>query len=53
MNELDPVATVSDGICALLPRLRRFACAIAGHPADADDLLRVAIERALRHYAHW
>ncbi|MFL8061393.1 RNA polymerase sigma factor [Xanthomonas vasicola] len=53
MNELDAVATVSHGICALLPRLRRFACAIAGHPADADDLLQVAIERALRHYAQW
>ncbi|AZK88751.1 RNA polymerase sigma factor [Xanthomonas oryzae] len=53
MNDLDPVVTVSDGICALLPRLRRFARAIAGHPADADDLLQVAIERALRHCAQW
>nr|WP_229690091.1 RNA polymerase sigma factor [Xanthomonas oryzae] len=33
--------------------LRRFARAIAGHPADADDLPQVAIERALRHCAQW
>lgn len=49
----DPVAAVGDGICELLPRLRRFARAIAGHPADADDLLQVAIERALRHAEQW
>ncbi|MBB5862687.1 RNA polymerase sigma-70 factor (ECF subfamily) [Xanthomonas arboricola] len=53
MKERDPVATVGDGICALLPRLRRFARAIAGHPADADDLLQMAIERALRHAEQW
>ncbi|KAB7771364.1 RNA polymerase sigma factor [Xanthomonas maliensis] len=49
----DPKVAVGDGICALLPRLRRFARAVAGHPADADDLLQAAIERALRHAAQW
>ncbi|MDX2237150.1 MAG: sigma-70 family RNA polymerase sigma factor [Hyphomonadaceae bacterium] len=36
-----------DEIVALLPRLRRFARALAGHPADADDLVQIAVERAL------
>jgi RNA polymerase sigma-70 factor (ECF subfamily) len=35
-------------IVALLPRLRRFARAIAGNADDADDLVQIAVERALR-----
>ena len=31
----------------MLPRLRRFAIGLAGHPADGDDLCQVTIERAL------
>ncbi|WFL77795.1 RNA polymerase sigma factor [Altererythrobacter arenosus] len=31
----------------MLPRLRRFATGLAGHPADGDDLCQVTIERAL------
>jgi len=31
----------------LLPRLRRFARSLAGAPADADDLVQTAMERAL------
>jgi len=34
-------------IAALLPRLRRFARSIAFHREDADDLVQVAVERAL------
>jgi RNA polymerase sigma-70 factor (ECF subfamily) len=34
-------------IVELLPRLRRFARALAGNPSDADDLVQIAIERAL------
>src|SRR5580698_1297201 len=34
-------------IIELLPRLRRFARALAGNVSDADDLVQVAIERAL------
>ncbi|MXO70053.1 sigma-70 family RNA polymerase sigma factor [Alteraurantiacibacter buctensis] len=30
-----------------LPRLRRFAAGLAGHPADGDDLCQMTIERAL------
>jgi RNA polymerase sigma-70 factor (ECF subfamily) len=34
-------------IIELLPRLRRFARALAGNVSDADDLVQVAVERAL------
>ncbi len=34
-------------IAALLPRLRRFARALTGQAADADDVVQVALERAL------
>ncbi len=34
-------------IVAMLPRLRRFARSLAGQPADADDIVQVAVERAL------
>ena len=39
------------GIVDLLPRLRRFARALAGSRADADDLCQIAIERALASFA--
>ena len=34
-------------LVALLPRLRRFARALARNAADADDLVQTAVERAL------
>lgn len=34
-------------IVALLPRLRRFARALTGQTADADDIVQIAVERAL------
>jgi RNA polymerase sigma-70 factor (ECF subfamily) len=34
-------------IVALLPRLRRFARSLARDPHDADDLVQIAVERAL------
>jgi len=40
-------------LLALLPRLRRFARSLAIHPADADDLCQVALEKALRAEAQW
>ncbi len=36
-----------DQIIELLPRLRRFARTLARNPHDADDLVQIAIERAL------
>lgn len=35
-------------IVALLPRLRRFARALTGQTADADDIVQIAVERALK-----
>jgi RNA polymerase sigma factor (sigma-70 family) len=34
-------------LAALAPQLRRFAYALTGHPADADDLLQASLERLL------
>ena len=44
---------ISEDIVALLPRLRRFARTITRNRTDADDLVQVAVERALRHTAQW
>lgn len=37
-----------EALAALLPRLRRFARTVTRHREDADDLVQVAVERALR-----
>jgi RNA polymerase sigma-70 factor (ECF subfamily) len=39
--------TVREQIVALLPRLRRFARTLADNAYDADDLVQIAIARAL------
>jgi RNA polymerase sigma-70 factor (ECF subfamily) len=38
---------LSTELVALLPRLRRFARALTRNPHDADDLVQLALERAL------
>lgn len=38
---------------ALLPRLRRFARALTRHREDADDLVQIAVERALTRAHQW
>ncbi|HYM43314.1 MAG TPA: sigma-70 family RNA polymerase sigma factor [Steroidobacteraceae bacterium] len=38
-------------LVALLPRLRRFARALARNAHDADDLVQLALERSLAHAA--
>ena len=45
--------TVRDDIAALLPRLRRFGRTLARNPEDADDLVQIAVERALTHSHQW
>lgn len=40
-------------LAELLPRLRRFAHALARSPADVDDLVQGSIERALRSRSQW
>lgn len=44
---------IVDDIVALLPRLRRFARTITRNRSDADDLVQVAVERALLRAAQW
>lgn len=38
----------TEGLGAMLPRLRRFAFSLSRSAADADDLTSLAVERALR-----
>jgi RNA polymerase sigma-70 factor (ECF subfamily) len=40
-------------LLTLLPRLRRFARALARDAADADDLVQAALERALKARDRW
>ena len=42
-----------DELVALLPRLRRFAYALARSPGDADDLAQMTVERAIRSKGQW
>lgn len=40
-------------LTALIPRLRRFARALTGNLADADDLAQDTLERALTRQGQW
>jgi RNA polymerase sigma factor (sigma-70 family) len=42
-----------DELVNLLPRLRRFGRALTRHREDADDLVQVAVERALNRAEQW
>lgn len=42
---------IRDALPALVPRMRRMARALTGHAADADDLVQIALERALARAA--
>jgi RNA polymerase sigma-70 factor (ECF subfamily) len=44
---------VRSQIAGLWPRLRRFARVIAGNVHDADDLVQVAVEKALARAGQW
>lgn len=47
------MAGFEEELLALLPRLRRFARALARNPADADDLCQTALEKALLGRTSW
>lgn len=47
------IESIRRDIAGLLPRLRRFGRAITRNAADADDLVQVAVERALMHTGQW
>lgn len=44
---------MSEAIVAALPRLRRFARTLCRNTHDADDLVQLAVERALRNVAQY
>jgi len=45
--------SLGDQLGTLLPRLRRFARALTRHTEDADDLVQLAVERALLRSEQW
>ena len=53
MNEASATDAFRAELAALLPRLRRFGRVITRHVADADDLVQVAVEKALTHAGQW
>jgi RNA polymerase sigma-70 factor (ECF subfamily) len=53
MNEAPATDAFRAELAALLPRLRRFGRVITRNVADADDLVQVAVEKALTHAGQW
>jgi RNA polymerase sigma-70 factor, ECF subfamily len=53
MNTSEIPQNVHEQIVALLPRLRRFAKNLTRNPHDADDIVQIAVERALRRLEQW
>lgn len=49
----ESVTELRQEIAALLPRLRRFGRTLAHSPEDADDLVQVAVEKALTRTDQW
>lgn len=47
------IESIRADIAGLLPRLRRFGRAITRNPEDADDLVQIAVERALTRADQW
>jgi RNA polymerase sigma-70 factor (ECF subfamily) len=53
MNTIGTQENVHEQLVALVPRLRRFARNLARNHDDADDVVQVALERALKNWAQW
>src|SRR5580698_6040330 len=53
MSTNDSVENIQEQIVALLPRLRRFARNLTRNPHDADDVVQIAVERALTRLDQW
>lgn len=53
MSTTDNAQEVRAQLAELLPRLRRFARVIARNVHDADDLVQVAVEKALTRAGQW
>jgi RNA polymerase sigma-70 factor (ECF subfamily) len=52
-DEYAGVDSIQEQIVALLPRLRRFARNLVRNPHDADDVVQIAVERALQRLDQW
>lgn len=48
-----PSTQMRDEVVALLPRLRRFARTLTRDRSDADDVVQIAVERALVRHEQW
>ena len=53
MNTTETPQNVHEQIVTLLPRLRRFARNLTRNPYDADDVVQIALERALLRLDQW
>src|ERR1700722_9076284 len=53
MNTSEMPQNIHEQIVAMLPRLRRFARNLARNPHDADDVVQIAVERALTRLDQW
>jgi len=53
MNTIQTPENVHEEIIALVPRLRRFARTLTRDPHDADDVVQIALERALTRLDQW
>lgn len=53
MSTPSPIDQVRGQLGDLLPRLRRFARVITRNVHDADDLVQMAVEKALARAAQW
>jgi RNA polymerase sigma-70 factor (ECF subfamily) len=53
MNTSETPRDIHEQIVMLLPRLRRFARNLTRNPHDADDVVQIAVERALTRLDQW
>ena len=53
MNTSETPQNIHEQIVTLLPRLRRFARNLTRNPHDADDVVQIAVERALLKLDQW
>src|SRR3979411_2154213 len=53
MNTNETSQSIHEQIVTLLPRLRRFARNLTRNPHDADDVVQIAVERALTRLHQW
>jgi RNA polymerase sigma-70 factor (ECF subfamily) len=53
MSTNEAPQNVREQIVTLLPRLRRFARNLTRDPHDADDVVQIAVERALTRLDQW